>query len=290
MRQWTIRKLSGQCGAELTGLSLHGGTQSVLEGVRAALFAHGVVVLPDQHLDPEDHIALAEFFGPIDVNRFFTPVAGYPRIAEVRTRPEQTAVIGGTWHRAHSYDAAPAMASILIARELPPFGGDTHFASQTAAFQALSPGLQKMLTGLRAVHSDASFADSQLLPSDDPKAFREPVMHPVVIRHPETGRAALYVNGDFTTHFEGWSQEESAPLLGYLYRYCTQPVFTARVQWAPGMVAIWDNRLVQHYATADYQGHTRLMHRITVAGVPLQSAGDDVTEKAATDADEVAPV
>lgn len=269
--KWNIKKLSGHLGALMTGRSLRDASTADLDQVRDTLFSYGVVVLPDQHLRPEDHIQLAEHFGEIDINRFFTPVAAYPMIAEVRTRPDQTAVIGGTWHTDHSYDAAPAMCSILSARELPPAGGDTHFASMTAAYKALSPGLQATLRGLRAEHSDGSFAGSDLGLGQDPEAFRPPVVHPAIIRHPVTGAPCVYVNGDFTTRFEGWTPQESAPLLEYLYRFVTQPIFTARVVWEEGMVAIWDNRLVQHYATADYPGHARLMHRITVKGVPLEA-------------------
>lgn len=269
MGQWKIQKMAGNCGARLSGVRLSCASQSDLEEMRNALFEHGVITLPEQHLSPSEHIALAEFFGEIDVNRFFTPVLEYPMIAEVRTSAEQTQVVGGTWHTDHSYDPAPAMCSILSARELPPFGGDTHFASMTAACNALSPGLRDMLKTIRAWHSDGSFADSKVGLESKPEAFRDPVLHPVIVKHPETGKACVYVNGDFTTHFEGWTKEESASLLSYLYAFVTQPIFTARVIWEPGMVAIWDNRLVQHYATADYSGHTRLMHRITIKGVPL---------------------
>ena len=273
MGEWKIEKMAGHCGARLSGVSLSDASDSELNAMRAALFEQGVIVMPDQHLSPSEHIALAEFFGKIDVNRFFNPVAEYPMIAEVRTAADQAQVIGGTWHTDHSYDQAPAMCSILSARELPPYGGDTHFASMTAAHDTLSPGLRKMLENTRAWHSDSTFSDSKLGLDNNPEAFRDPVLHPAIIKHPETGTPCVYVNGDFTTHFEGWSKEESAPLLSYLYAFVTQPIFTARVIWEPGMVAIWDNRLVQHYATADYSGHTRLMHRITVEGVPLESAG-----------------
>jgi taurine dioxygenase len=162
------------------------------------------------------------------------------------------------------------MCSILSAQQLPPFGGDTHFASMAAACDALSAGLRKMLQGLQAWHSDGSFSDSNVGLEKRLDAFRDPVLHPTIIKHPDTGVACVYVNGDFTTQFEGWSREESAPLLSYLYAFVTQPIFTVRVAWKHGMVVIWDNRLVQHYATADYSGHARLMHRITVEGVPLK--------------------
>ena len=272
MGSWKIKKMSGHCGARLEGVSLVNASKSDLEEMQSALFEYGVIVLPDQNLTPENHINLAEFFGPIDVNRFFTPVASQPMIAEVRTSAGQSAVLGGTWHTDHSYDAAPAMCSILSARQLPPCGGDTHFASMAAAYEALSPGLKKILTSLRAWHSDSSFSESNVGLESNLDAFRDPVLHPVIIKHPVTNEPCVYVNGDFTTHFENWSREESSALLSYLYIFVTQPIFTARVVWEPGMVAIWDNRLVQHYATADYAGHTRLMHRITVEGVPLESA------------------
>ena len=267
-----IKKMSGHCGARLEGVSLVNASKLDLEEMQSALFEYGVIVLPDQNLTPENHINLAEFFGPIDVNRFFTPVASHPMIAEVRTSAEQSAVLGGTWHTDHSYDAAPAMCSILSAQQLPPYGGDTHFASMTAAYEALSPGLKKILTSLRAWHSDSSFSESNVGLESNLDAFRNPVLHPVIIKHPVTNEPCVYVNGDFTTHFENWSREESSALLSYLYTFVTQPIFTARVVWEPGMVTIWDNRLVQHYATADYAGNTRLMHRITVEGVPLESA------------------
>ena len=272
MGSWKIKKMSGHCGARLEGVSLVNASKLDLEEMQSALFEYGVIVLPDQNLTPENHINLAEFFGPIDVNRFFTPVASHPMIAEVRTSAGQSAVLGGTWHTDHSYDAAPAMCSILSAQQLPPYGGDTHFASMTAAYEALSPGLKKILTSLRAWHSDSSFSESNVGLESNLDAFRNPVLHPVIIKHPVTNEPCVYVNGDFTTHFENWSREESSALLSYLYTFVTQPIFTARVVWEPGMVAIWDNRLVQHYATADYAGNTRLMHRITVEGVPLESA------------------
>ena len=269
MGSWKIKKMSGHCGARLEGVSLVNASKSDLEELQSALFEYGVIVLPDQNLTPENHINLAEFFGPIDVNRFFTPVASHPMIAEVRTSAGQSAVLGGTWHTDHSYDAAPAMCSILSAQQLPPYGGDTHFASMTAAYEALSPGLKKILTSLRAWHSDSSFSESNVGLESNLDAFRNPVLHPVIIKHPVTNEPCVYVNGDFTTHFENWSREESSALLSYLYTFVTQPIFTARVVWEPGMVAIWDNRLVQHYATADYAGNTRLMHRITIEGSKL---------------------
>ncbi len=264
-----ISQLTGQCGAEVTGLDLSRLSDAGFRDLHDALNRHGVVVLRNQSIDPQAHIDLAERFGDIVVNRFFTPVTDWPMIAEVRTKPDQQRVIGGTWHTDHSYDKAPAKISILVARDLPPHGGDTLFASMTAAARALSPGLRATLEGLDAWHSDQTFSQSTLVDKAEDSAFRGGNPHPVLIRHPETGAQALYVNGDFTLRFDGWTEAESQPLLDYLYRFATQPVFTCRVRWTPGSVVIWDNRLVQHYATADYAGHSRLMHRITVEGEPL---------------------
>jgi taurine dioxygenase len=264
-----ITKLAGHVGAEVSGVELSALTEGEMDGVRQALFDHGVIVFRDQTFSPEDHINFAERFGGIDVNRFFTPVPEHPRIAEVRTKPEQTVVIGGTWHSDHTYDPAPAMASVLVAREVPPFGGDTMFASMTAACAHLSDGLRATLEGLNAWHSDAAFQNSILDDRLSDDGVTQPVLHPSIISHPQTGQRALFVNGDFTTHFDGWTVAESKPLLEYLYAFATQPAFTCRVRWAPGAVAIWDNRLVQHYAIADYSGQSRLMHRITVTGQPL---------------------
>ena len=264
-----IRKLAGAVGAEITNIDLTQLNNLSFNEIRAALFSHGMIVIRDQNLTPEAHIALAERFGPIDINRFFAPVDTHPMIAEVRTKPEMTHVIGGTWHTDHSYDPAPAMCSILAARALPPFGGDTLFASMTAAYEGLSDGLKQTLRTLRAVHSDGSFAQSNVGIDAQTSAFRQPVVHPVVIAHPTTGAPCLYVNGGFTLNFEGWTPQESAPLLSYLFAHATRPEYSCRVTWKAGSAAIWDNRLVQHFACADYAGHGRLMHRITVEGETL---------------------
>lgn len=271
MQDLTFKKLSGYVGAEVNGPHLAELTDKQFSSIRNALFEHGVLFFRNQYLSPEQHIAFAERWGTIDVSRFFNAVEGYPKIAEVRTKPDQKIVIGGHWHTDQSFDAAPAMASILSARQIPEYGGDTLFASQTAAYEHLSEGLKATLENLNAWHSDASFglAAKVLDEHFSDEGITQPVLHPVVIRHPDTGQKALYVNAAFTTHFEGWTVEESKPLLDYLYAYVVQPSFCCRFTWSPGTVAIWENRLVQHYASADYFGESRLMHRITIEGQRL---------------------
>ncbi len=265
-----IEPATGHCGAEIREVDLNALTDSSFTSLQDALFTHGVIFLRDQSLSPEAHVALAQRFGEIDINRFFTAVKGHPEIAEVRTKASQKNVIGAGWHSDHSYDTAPAMCSILAARELPTHGGDTLFASAGAAYDNLSDGLRATLEGLKAWHSDGSFASSKIFDQADmEQAVTKPSLHPVVVKHPQTGRKVIFVNGDFTTHFDGWTAAESAPLLAYLYRYISQPAFMCRFRWSQGAVAIWDNRLVQHLAVADYQGQARLMHRVTVKGQPL---------------------
>jgi taurine dioxygenase len=279
--RFEVRPTSGALGAELLGIDLSEGLDAeVLADVRQAFNEHGVIFFRDQRLTPEQHIAFAERFGPININRFFKAAPGHPQIAEVRKEPEQKTNIGGGWHTDHSYDQIPALGSILLAREVPPRGGDTMFASMGLAYEALSDGLKKTLRGLRAVHSSRHvFGAKSLQTSPDrqgrltnPELATQDAVHPVVIAHPETGRPTLYVNSNFTTHFEGWTAKESKPLLEFLYQHAARPEFQTRFTWEEGSIAFWDNRATWHYALNDYHGERRLMHRITIEGVPLEAA------------------
>jgi taurine dioxygenase len=273
-----VRPVSAAVGAEILGLDLADTlSAATIDAIRQALFQYGVVFFRDQKLTPEQHIAFARRFGEINVNRFFKTVDGYPMIAEVRKEPEQTGNIGGGWHTDHSYDQAPAMGSILYAREVPETGGDTLFASMYAAYDALSDGLKRTLDGLQALHSSRhvfgveAYAGRGDLKGRylNPEAATQDAIHPVVVRHPGSGRKALYVNAAFTMRIVGWTDEESRPLLQYLYQHAARPEFTYRFQWREGSLAFWDNRCTWHYALNDYHGHRRLLHRITVEGAPL---------------------
>lgn len=270
-----IRKMAGGCGAEVIGVDLAHLADADMAAVRRAFIEFGVVFFRDQNLTPEDHIGFARRWGPIDINKFFPADGHYPEIAEVRKEKEQKQNIGGGWHTDHSYDEIPAMGSILVARELPETGGDTMFASMYAAYNALSDGMKQTLGALRAVHSSRHiFGDATGYRQQGEHAMKNPqlvgdAVHPVVISHPESGRKALYVNPAFTVKFDGWTVEESRPLLEFLYRHAAQPEFTCRFRWAAGSVAFWDNRSTWHYALNDYHGEHRLLHRITVGGVRL---------------------
>lgn len=272
-----LRPLADHVGVEALGVDLNTIDDGGLDVLRRAVADHGILFVRNQQLSPEQHIALAQRWGGIDVNNYFPANGDYPEIAEVRKSETQTTNIGGGWHTDHSYDQVPAMGSILLARETPPAGGDTLFASMGAAFESLSDGLKQTLRGLRAVHSaDHIYSADGIYAKTDQGAdlkgheIRTRAVHPVALRHPQTGRELLYVNPAFTLHFEGWTRQESLPLLQYLFSVAMRPEFQCRVQWSPGSLAVWDNRSTWHCAMNDYQGHRRLMHRITISGEALE--------------------
>jgi len=249
------------------------------EAIRSALAQYGVVFFRGQHLSPAQQLDFARQFAPVDRNRFFKAVDGYPEIAEVLKEAHQTSNIGGGWHTDHSYDQVPAMGSILLAREVPPHGGDTLFINMAAVFESLSPGLQRTLESLQAIHSAKHVfghegrwarradADGRIL---NPDVVPEDARHPIVIKHPRSARKILYVNPGFTVRIDGWSDAESKALLDYLYKEAMRPEFQCRFHWTEGSIAFWDNLITWHYALNDYHGYRRLMHRITVAGSALE--------------------
>jgi taurine dioxygenase len=272
-----IRPLTGGLGAEILGADVRDREQ--FEEIHAAFAKHSVIVLRDQKISPEDHLDFARRFGPININRFFKPVDGHPEIATVLKEKDQKEAVGEGWHTDHSYDQVPAMGSILHAIEMPPFGGDTLFVSMGAAYEALSAPMRRFLDGLTAIHSSRHVFGVTTLGSEAAKSGRlsnadaatQDAHHPVVIRHPLSGRRGVFVNPVFTTHIEGLRPDESAAILNMLYEHCKQPEFQCRVRWQEGDVTMWDNRATWHKAINDYQGFRRLMHRVTVDGVALSN-------------------
>ena len=277
--QMEIRPISGALGAEILGVDLAAGVdEGTFDRIRATFREHGVIVIRDQNLTPEQHLAAARRFGKINVNRFFTPVDGHPEIAEVRKEPDQNRNIGSKWHTDHSYDDVPALGSMIYALEVPPAGGDTLFANMSLAYETLSDGMKTLLSTLEAVHSSRHvFGPGYKANPDVSDRFRnaeeavQDAVHPVVIRHPDTGLKVLYVNPTFTVRFNDWTEEESKPLLDYLYAHAAKPEFSCRVQWREGSLGLWDNRATWHMALNDYPGHRRLMHRVTIEGTALSA-------------------
>lgn len=273
-----VRPSGGGVGAFVEGVDLRELGKEDAAKLKTALGNYGVLFFRDQDISTEQHLAVAEHFGGVNVNRFFAHAPDEPRIAEVRKEPDQKANIGGGWHTDHSYDQIPAMGSILLARETPPLGGDTVFANMYAAFDTLSDGLKATLEGMNAVHSsrhvfgkNASRKEGKDLNDrlGNEDAATQDAVHPVIIKHPISGKKALYVNPGFTLRFEGWTNEESKPLLDFLYQHASRQEFQYRFQWANGSIAFWDNRATWHFAINDYTGHRRLMHRVTVEGCEI---------------------
>jgi taurine dioxygenase len=273
-----VKPASMHTGALIEGVDLRQPLEEqTYREIRTALNNHGVIFFRNQDLTPAQQLAFTQRFGEIDVD----PTGGlghpdgFPMICEVKKEPEETRNIGGNWHSDHAFDKEPPLGSVLLARELPDYGGDTMFASMYAAYDALSDGLKKTLQGMRAVHGktkayvglgkerDVSAAERADVNSKF--ATREAV-HPVVPVHPESGKRLLFVNPTYTVRFEGWTEKESEPLLKYLFQHAARPEFTYRFQWGIGSIAFWDNRSVWHYALNDYHGERRLMHRIGVKG------------------------
>ena len=285
-RATVIRPVSPACGAEVTGIDLRHPTAGDMALLEAALAEHGVLFVRDQHLTPEQQVALTARFGEVLRVPYIKHLDEHPDIIAVLKEADERKIstFGGTWHSDFSFLDTPPSLTLLYAVEVPDVGGDTLWASQYAAYDTLSPGMQRLLDPLRAVQTgwphgtngpgpNAAVSRSVVMTRNDPSADRE-VLHPVVRVHPVTGHKALFVNPVYTQRFEGMTVDESRPLLQYLFDHATRAEFTCRVRWAPGTLAIWDNRCLLHLAINDYDGSRRLLHRTTVAGErPLGIAG-----------------
>ena len=268
-----LRRIAGALGAEVSGLDLvRPLTDGQAAALRAAWLEHLVLFFRDQPLMPAQYMAFARRIGQPVEYPFVRGIEGYPEIIEVKKLEHETVNFGGIWHSDTAYLEEPPMASMLLAREVPPYGGDTLFANMYLAYETLSEGMRRMLDPLTAINSsaraDVTRTREDRLKSDGRSGAKKEYVaeHPVVRTHPETGRKALYVNIAHTARFGGMSEEESAPLLEYLYRHQTRPEFTCRFTWRAGSLALWDNRCTQHNPVNDYHGHRRVMHRITLAG------------------------
>lgn len=271
----SIEPVAGALGAEIHGVDLGGElSNAAFDQIHQAFLTHQVIFFRDQTgFTPERQKAFARRFGTLNVHPYVAGMPGHPELLEIIKEPEDKLNFGGGWHSDMSFLEAPALGSILYAVEVPPYGGDTLFASQTRAYDALSDGMKRMLEGLTAVHSasreySAQGASAQSRTSMQAKTADDApeYAHPVVRTHPETGRKGLYVNPAFTLRFSGMTRRESRPLLDFLFEHSRDERFTCRFRWQAGSVAFWDNRCCWHYALNDYPGHRRHMRRATVNG------------------------
>jgi taurine dioxygenase len=267
-----VQRIAGALGAEITGIDLAGASEREIAEVRKAWLEHLVVFFREQKLSSEQYMAFARRIGrPIEYP-FVKGIAGFPEIIEVKKLEHEKVNFGGVWHSDTAYLEVPPMASMLLAREIPPYGGDTLFANMYLAYEALSAGMKAMLEKLVAVNSSAKAdvtrtREDRIKSDASDKVGRDLVAeHPVVRTHPETGRKALYVNFAHTVRFRDMTEKESAPILAFLFQHQVRPEFTCRFVWQTGSLALWDNRCAQHNPVNDYHGYRRVMHRITLEG------------------------
>jgi taurine dioxygenase len=274
-----VRPIAGALGAEVHGVDLSKPLDDATFGaVRQAFVEHSVIFFRDQVLTPETQKAFTRRFGPFGATPFVQTMPEHPEIIAVIKEASDVKVhnFGGGWHSDFSFQAAPPMASMLYAREVPAYGGDTLWTSMYLAYETLSDGLKRTLGGLRVIHSGTRSYGTQGLfargqggkaMTVHPSAEGDTeVSHPMVRTHPDSGRKALFVNGAYAIRFDGWTEAESKPLLDYLLAHAIRPEFTCRFRWAKGSLALWDNRCTQHFAINDYDGSRREMHRTTIAG------------------------
>ena len=270
--------LSGHLGAQIDGVDLSKPVEDrIFEEIHRAFLDHGVLAFRNQRLSHEDQIAFGRRFGELDIHPIAIGMEQYPEIIAVRKPKGERAAFGTSWHSDNTFFQKPSKASILYAVTVPPYGGDTIWASMERAYETLSRKMKEMLAGLVAVHSssraydpavtgEARYRGEAAINYRYSDAVYEESEHPVIRTHPETGRKGIFVNAMFTQRSVGLSESESEVLLGFLYDHATRPELTCRLRWEPGTLALWDNRCTQHYALDDYAEFERQMYRVSVGG------------------------
>jgi len=267
-----VKRVAGAIGAELQAINLADGIDGELAAtLRALLNEHEVLFLRDQAISAADQKALAEVFGPLQTHPAYGTVEGFPEVMILESTRDNPSKIE-VWHSDMTFRQHPPSVTVLRGITIPEVGGDTLFASMTAAYDGLSPGMQSYLEGLTAVHDFShGFRESLAEPGGrerlaDAVAANPPVRHPVVQTHPETGKKVLFVNALFTTHIDGLPPLESAEVLQFLWRHASLPEFTCRFSWTPDSLVLWDNRSTQHKPVNDFFPATRRLHRVVSEG------------------------
>lgn len=264
------------CGAVVRGIDLNQPLDPSLQAdLRALWLQHLVLAFPDQHLSVHALERFATTIGPFGPDPYFESIPGHPHVAQVRREADETSTLfADNWHSDWSFLASPPAATLLHGDVIPPIGGDTLFANQYAAWDALPADLKASLQGRMGVHSarrgyarqgrygEADKGRSMAIRYDDSALATQ--LHPIARRHPETGRTALFVSPGYTIGIDGLPDDEAQPLLKELFEHQGRDEFVYRHAWQPGMLVMWDNRCLVHAATGGYQGHRRLLHRITV--------------------------
>jgi len=268
-----LRPYGGTVGARLEGVRLADvppGSDTA-RAVNGALWRYGLLVVGEQFLSPPELVAVTRLFGEPMVHPLVPHHPEHPEVIVIDSTERQGRGRTDFWHADATFSPTPPEVTLLQSQVVPAAGGDTMFANQVLALQRLSPGLRRLLAGLRAVHSSDELATAVGRPASDIRT----VSHPAVRRHDRTGVAALYVNAGFTRHFEDMTVAESRPLLEHLYAVASAPEISCRHSWTAGDLLIWDNRVVQHYAVPDYSDAHRRMIRTVVSGSVPQPARED---------------
>ena len=257
----TVTPSAGTLGAEIGGLRLNALDDVQFAAIQRLLDEYLVLFFPAQHLTPNEHRAFASRFGEMEIHPFIPKLDAeeFPEIVQLKASAGSVADV---WHTDVTFSDSPPICSVLHMAQLPERGGDTMWNNQYAVYEALSEPMRDMLQHLTAVHHALPFGRTDIQ-----------AVHPVVRKHPTTGRPSLFVNRQFTSHIVELSRGESRALLEYLYTFSEQPHFTCRRSWGAGDIGIWDNRCTQHYAVNDAVGE-RIIHRVTIIGDHPEPAFD----------------
>lgn len=278
-RHLDVRKIAGSLGADVHGVDLsRDASDELLAELRSALLDNLVIAIRDQDLTPGQQLAFARRWGEIHLHPFMVGMADYPEILAIIKHPADTRNFGGSWHTDQMFSPAPAMGTMLYARQVPRTGGDTLFSNQYLAYETLSDGMKALASQLRTVCVGDNFQlagglsrkerysrQMSEMRVKDPGEVQTTSVHPLVRTHPETGRKALFIGGH-VQHFDRMTEAESQPLIRFFMQHSTRPEFTCRVRWQAGTLTFWDNRCTQHFAVNDYPDDSRIMHRITIRG------------------------
>ncbi|OJH38907.1 taurine dioxygenase [Cystobacter ferrugineus] len=269
-----ITPLNPALGAVVEGINLRDPlSDSHRDAIEQALLRHQVLFFRDQPLTPQQQAAFAARFGELHIHPIYPNIPEQPQVLVLDTAVTDVRD-NAIWHTDVTFLETPALGAVLAAKKLPPYGGDTLWASSSAAFDALSKPMQKLLDGLTALHDiTRSFplerfgaTPEDLARYEEAKRKNPPRPHPVVRTHPVTGRKGLFINDGFTTRINELEPAESDALLRFLFAHSTRPEFSIRWRWQENDVAFWDNRITQHYAVDDYRPQRRVMHRATILG------------------------
>jgi len=267
-----IERLGVKLGAEIRGLDLRTAmTPEIFSSFEAALIAHKVLVLRDQHLTTAQHVAVSRMFGELEVHPM-RPHGEFPEILVLDNHKDNPVLSTDVWHSDTTFRSNPTKYTILRCQIMPKLGGDTLWADMEAAYDGLSGPFKRAVEGLRAVHDFQNFRvlfknteEGRVRLRKMEELFPNP-SHPVVRTHPVTGRKSIYVNPQFTLRIEGLEADESRAILDVLFAQARVPEHQFRLRWSPGMIVFWDNRSTQHYAANDYYPERRRMERTAIVG------------------------